>query len=969
MTQKRTLLALMWGMLVALIVVVPRPLIGLAQDSGGDLRLAYVSNRTGNQDIYIMSTEGENVLRANLTNHPAQDWNPLWSPDGAQIVFNSDRDGRDTLYIMGADGSNARPLFLGETFNDYDGAWSPDGTQIAFISDRSGDGRDIYIVNPDGTNLRRFTDTRTIKGEPVWSPDGLEILFWDQPNGENGVIDLFRHEVNGTRISRVTNRAGTANGSPVWLGDRIYFDTNRSGTAWEVYSVSPDGSLPERATPEDAAGNNGRPTLSPDGSKLVYVTDQFDSDEIMLIDFNGFGGPRRLTDNRYSDHSPAWQPAVPAQQSVTVIPTPVLDPIDAQVADDDATPVLAIGLSASGFESVPITKNQLLNDYGINTWHLAGWKGAGVRVGVIDVDFGGLSDFRDRTGAVRIPENDLLLDYDNSNNDHGTKVLEIIRAIAPEAELFACKYAGKLDELRLCVEWMANSDVRIINHSVGFPILPLDGSNPWAALADETYERNILWVNAAGNFRQGFYEGNYVDRDNDGMHDFVFGNLEQPLAIVVDENIPYTGKILLSWDNSTNPSLNFDLKVIAAVQDGTDDVLGSSTRAQDQDFSLDPVEVVQLAGVNESFEIQVINNGEPLQELIRFTIFVEYLGFDSADDVGSPVVAPADAYRSLTIGSVNGRRELGVYSSAGVENENYDKPDLSAPGEIYMDDGSTFIGTSAAAPVVAGVAALLIEENPTLVNVERLYDVLKEKRVAKADSRVFGTGIIQLGAPPSERRGGVIVEIPPKTVFPQPEEDGFIDQGRVCPGAAQSRFEIGLEGYVNYNLGLAIRETVSGRELDRLDLGMRFEVLDGPECAELMNWWQVRLETGAVGWVGEGSNYYLIAPSNLISAQLPTRYDEPCPNALETQLQAGSRGITTVNGMFFYRATGRRNELSPVNSGTVIQVLGGPVCEGKAENVLRWYVRIVEGSDKGIEGWLSEGDTDYRNIEPLVGEQ
>src|SRR5690606_7943540 len=117
-------------------------------------QIAFVSERDGNQDIYIMDADGSNVV--NLTNHPDADFWPVWSPEGNHIVFQSMRDRpKKVAQIYKTDVKGTRSVNLTSTlFHAFDPVWSPDGTHIAFVST---DG--IYTMNNDGTNIVNLTNS------------------------------------------------------------------------------------------------------------------------------------------------------------------------------------------------------------------------------------------------------------------------------------------------------------------------------------------------------------------------------------------------------------------------------------------------------------------------------------------------------------------------------------------------------------------------------------------------------------------------------------------------------------------------------------------------------------------------------------------------------------------------------------------------------------------------------------------
>src|SRR5215213_2348892 len=131
---------LIFALLAAL---VPAPTSAQAASAPG--RIAFVANRTvdSNADIFSTDIGGEAII--NLTNEPAPDRSPSWSPDGRQIAFASRRGDNWDVYRMRADGSDLQRLTEDLAY-DGEPAWSPDGTRIAFSSSRDGD-LDIYLLD------------------------------------------------------------------------------------------------------------------------------------------------------------------------------------------------------------------------------------------------------------------------------------------------------------------------------------------------------------------------------------------------------------------------------------------------------------------------------------------------------------------------------------------------------------------------------------------------------------------------------------------------------------------------------------------------------------------------------------------------------------------------------------------------------------------------------------------------------
>ena len=139
-------------------------------------KIVFQSGRNGNLDIYSMNSDGTGQTR--LTHNEAHDFAAAWSPNGRQIAFIRTWDDEDLeIYVMDADGSNQRNLTQYQHLA-LDGSpdWSLDGSQIAFTSDRVNNGLSLFAMDADGANVRQLTEG-PFDIVPKWSPDGKRIAF------------------------------------------------------------------------------------------------------------------------------------------------------------------------------------------------------------------------------------------------------------------------------------------------------------------------------------------------------------------------------------------------------------------------------------------------------------------------------------------------------------------------------------------------------------------------------------------------------------------------------------------------------------------------------------------------------------------------------------------------------------------------------------------------------------------------
>jgi TolB protein len=171
-------------------------------------RIAFVSNRDGNNEIYVMNVDGSGVRR--LTNHPAADAVPTWSPTGAQIAFTSDRGGTPQIYVMSStDGSQFRKI-SSESWADR-ATWAPAPyNEIAFAA-QSGPGYDIKVFDLSTGETRRLTFGEGSNESPAYSPNGRHIAFMSTRKGNSQIFTMTR---DGRDVRQVTTTGN--NTTPAW---------------------------------------------------------------------------------------------------------------------------------------------------------------------------------------------------------------------------------------------------------------------------------------------------------------------------------------------------------------------------------------------------------------------------------------------------------------------------------------------------------------------------------------------------------------------------------------------------------------------------------------------------------------------------------------------------------------------------------------------------------------------------------
>ncbi len=292
-------------------------LIALALIAGGSTAstlaetIVYSSLRPSNWDIYLFEKPGGPARR--LTSDPAMDYNPVFSPDGRWVVFCSERRGSPDLYALDLK-REAPPRLLTESPAMEDApAFSPDGRRLAFVSTRDNNA-EIYsmVFDPErpGSLVKAVNLTRHSTGDfnPAFSPDGRSIAFSSDRNSPQKFSppgtkesDIYVMDADGSNVRRLTSVKGW-DGSPAWSADgqTIYFYSEREG-GLRIWRMKPDGSDQQAVS---ASGTKAlSPALTRDG-RIAFAADIDNRWQIVSTAADGTG--QRAESDAQNDY---WAPA------------------------------------------------------------------------------------------------------------------------------------------------------------------------------------------------------------------------------------------------------------------------------------------------------------------------------------------------------------------------------------------------------------------------------------------------------------------------------------------------------------------------------------------------------------------------------------------------------------------------------------------------------------------------------------
>jgi len=400
---------------------------------------------------------------------------------------------------------------------------------------------------------------------------------------------------------------------------------------------------------------------------------------------------------------------------------------------------------------------------GAGDFHAAGYYGQGTKVAVIDLGFVGYTEARNAGELASVV---YTHDYTGSgfeaSYDHGTAVAEIVEDMAPQADLYLLKISDEVD-LGNAVTYCISNGVHIINHSVGWYNTNFyDGTGTIGDMVETARANDILWVNAAGNeAADGHWQGEFVDLDSDSLLDFGMGQdffdkdgFDEGSRI--SATVGDTVHIYMTWDDWEQSDQDYNLYLFDSFGGIVDDSDDNQTGTQE------PTEYISYyVPATGNYEIVVSNWSASSNPDIEIFVYRQ-----SGNDTDlehhiaeSSITTPANSAKALAVGAIS-RTEWTAgpqkdYSSQGPSNNSQYatsiiKPDICGPDGVSTHTYTVdFGGTSAAAPHVAGAAALLLSKDPGLTAAQ-LQSVLQADAIdmgTAGKDNIYGSGRLNLEPP------------------------------------------------------------------------------------------------------------------------------------------------------------------------------------------------------------------------------
>src|SRR6266446_748480 len=261
-------------------------------------RIAYIVKQGTRHELRVADADGQNAQSILISSEPIM--SPSWSPDGARMAYVSFQNKKPILFVQNLTASKQPAPVANYRGTNSTPAWSPDGKQLAAVLTKDGTSQ-IYLMSPDGTNLRRLTFSQGIDTEPFFTPDGQSIYF---TSDRGGSPQIYRMPASGGEPVRVTFE-GDYNVSPRVSPDgKILAYISRVSGRFQLMAMDLESKQVQTLTDGQ---RDESPSFAPNGRIILYATDNDNRGVLAAVSSDG-RFKQRLGIQAADVREPSWGP-------------------------------------------------------------------------------------------------------------------------------------------------------------------------------------------------------------------------------------------------------------------------------------------------------------------------------------------------------------------------------------------------------------------------------------------------------------------------------------------------------------------------------------------------------------------------------------------------------------------------------------------------------------------------------------